>query len=82
MRLTGYDDSGVTHGCVRTLSINYLTGRARVTASPIDSDRQRSAWYRAGGGDRPTLERIDLEEFIPEYEIADRLLTCDGLGGD
>lgn len=81
MRLIGYDDSGVSGDCSRTLSINYLTGRARATATPIESDRGRSAWYRARSGGRPTLDRIDVDEFIPEYEIAGRPLTCDGPGG-
>lgn len=79
MRLIGYDDSGVSGGCVRTLSINYLTGRARLTATPIERERGRSAWRRAGGGAGPTLDQIDLDDFVPEYEASAPPLTCDGL---
>lgn len=77
MRLIGYDHSGVSGGCVGTLSINYLTGRARLTASPIESDRERIALRRVRGGAAPTLELIDVESFIPEDEVAGPALMCE-----
>jgi hypothetical protein len=79
MRLIGYDHSGVSGGCLGTLSINYLIGRARVTAAPIESDRERSAWRNVRDGTRPTLDQIDLDNFVPEYEVVDPPLTCDGM---
>lgn len=81
MRLVGYDDSGVTAGCAQTLSINYLTGRARLTAGPISSDEQRSGWRRVREGARPTLDAIDLDEFVPEYETDGEPVNCEGMEG-
>ena len=48
------------------LSINYLTGRARLTAVPVDREdrvRSRLAPYPERHA-RPTLDQIDLDDFI------------------
>ena len=82
MRLIGYDDGGASGGCVSTISINYLTGRARLTAAPISSDRTRSAWRSVRAGPRPSLDTIDVDAFIPEDEIAGPGPTCDGMADD
>ncbi|HEV2818353.1 MAG TPA: hypothetical protein VGW40_14165 [Allosphingosinicella sp.] len=76
MRLIGYDDGGASGGCVSTISINYLTGRARWEKGLISSDRGRVVWRGLRRGDRPTLDRIDLETFRPEETIAGPPLLC------
>lgn len=75
-RLIGYDHGGASGGCVETLSINYLTGRARWEKGPISTDRGRVVWRRLRSADQPTLDRIDLETFIPDMEVAGPPLLC------
>jgi hypothetical protein len=75
-RLNGYDSGGASGGCVATVSINYLTGRARVTRDPISSDRARVVWRPLQSTVRPTLDRIDLETFTPEMAISGQPLRC------
>jgi len=75
-RLIGFESGGASGGCVETISINYLTRRARVTNAPISSDRTPAAWRAVAGPPPPTLSEIDLEEFIPEMEIAGPPLPC------
>lgn len=79
MRLTGYDDSGVAGGCVLTTSINYLTGRARLGAGLISSNRGRTAWRRVQGPTPPDLDQIDLAEFFPDESITGPPLMCQEL---
>ena len=74
-RLIGYESGGASGGCVETISINYLTGRARVSNDPISSDRTRYVW-RAVSGSAPTLSEIDLETFIPSTGIAGPPARC------
>jgi hypothetical protein len=76
MRLIGYDHGGASGGCVETLSINYLTGRARWQKGLISSDRDRVVRRRLRSGERPTFDRLDLETFIPELTIAGPPLLC------
>jgi hypothetical protein len=75
-RLIGYDGSGVSGGCIETISVNYLTRRARVTKGLTSSDRTRVAHRRLVGGAAPTLDRIDLETFSPDEAIAGPPLLC------
>ncbi len=75
-RLIGYESSGASGGCVETISINYLTGRARVTNEPISSDRTREAWRALTGGPPPTLSEIDAGESIPHMSIAGPPVPC------
>lgn len=82
MRLTGYDDVGVSGGCMTRTSINYLTRRARLEAGYVDQDRNRTAWRRLTGVDRPPLDRIDLLEFNPEEAVAGEPLWCRNPGAD
>ncbi|HST36505.1 MAG TPA: hypothetical protein VLK25_07750 [Allosphingosinicella sp.] len=77
MRLIGYDDGGVSGGCVTRTSINYLTGRARLEAGYIDQDRNRTASRRLTSFERPTLDRIDLMEFQAEEAVAGEPLWCE-----
>jgi len=79
MRLIGYDDSGVAGGCILTTSINYLTGRARLGASLISSDRERTAWRRVQGPTPPDLDQIDLAEFFPDETVTGPPLMCQEL---
>lgn len=78
MRLIGYDDAGVSGGCMTNRSINYLTGRVRLTAGYVDQDlnRDRIAWRRLTSLDRPTLDRIDLVEFHPDEAVGGKPLWC------
>lgn len=75
-RLIGYEGRGVSGGCIETVSINYLTRRARVTGGLISSDRTRVAHRRLVGGNPPTLEGIDLETFFPEEAVAGPPSLC------
>lgn len=81
MRLIGYDDSGVSGGCMTGTSINYLTGRARLTAGYIDQDRNRTVWRRLTHLHRPSLDEIELDEFFPEEAIAGEPLWCEAPAG-
>jgi hypothetical protein len=76
MQLIGYDDAGVSGGCQTSTSINYLTGRVRLTAGYVDQDRSRTATRRLERRQRPTLEEIDLTEFFPEEGIGGEPLWC------
>lgn len=82
MRLIGYDDTGADGGCATATSINYLTGRARLSAGYIDQDRNRTAWRRLTRAERPTLDRIDLLDFEPEAAVAGEPLWCENPDGD
>ena len=82
MRLIGYDDVGVSGGCMTRTSINYLTGRAALEAGYVDQDRSRTARRRLTSLDRPPLDRIDLMEFQPEEAIAGEPLWCPNPGND
>jgi hypothetical protein len=75
-RLIGYESSGASGGCVETISINYLTRRARVSNVPISSDRTPVSWRSVTGGAPPTLGEIDLEDFIPTIAIAGPSIPC------
>jgi hypothetical protein len=82
MRLIGYESSGMAEGCVHRVSINYSTGRARLENGLISGDRSRVAWRRYRGGDPPTLDRIDLETFIPDLTVGDPPVPCPEEGGE
>ncbi|HEX8645064.1 MAG TPA: hypothetical protein VF702_14240 [Allosphingosinicella sp.] len=75
-RLIGYDASGVSGGCVESISINYPTRRAQLTNEPVESDRTRVARRRVIGRAPPTLDRIDLDSFRPEEDISGPPLPC------
>jgi hypothetical protein len=82
MRLIGYESSGAAAGCVHRVSINYSTGRARLENGLISGDRGRVAWRRLRSGDRPTLDRIDLDTFIPVLAVAGPPVPCPEEGGE
>lgn len=82
MRLIGYESSGVAAGCVHRISINYSTGRARLENGLISGDRSNVGWRRLGRGDRPTLDRIDLDTFIPDLAVGGPPVSCPEEGGD
>jgi hypothetical protein len=75
-RLIGYESSGASGGCVETISINYLTRRARLSDEPISSDRTRFSWRAVTGGAPPTLSEIDADEFDPTAAIAGPPIRC------
>ncbi|HYG47165.1 MAG TPA: hypothetical protein VD846_04400 [Allosphingosinicella sp.] len=75
-RLIGFESGGASGGCVETISINYLTRRARVSNVPISSDRTPFSWRAVTGGAPPTLGEIDLEDFIPTTAIAGPSIPC------
>ena len=77
MRLIGYDMSGVSGGCMTTTSINYLTGRARLTAGYIDQDSDRTVSRRLARMARPTLDGIDPATFDPTEGMTGDPLWCD-----
>ena len=79
-RLIGYDRAGASGGCVETVSIDYLTGRARLTNDAIESYRTRITWRRLGAERPPTLDRIDMDDFWPDRTIAGPPLPCRGRG--
>lgn len=65
-RLIGYDAGGVSGGCATSLSINFLTRRARLSAGHIDEDADVVRWRRLRPRPLATLDRIgDGEEFDP-----------------
>ena len=76
MRLIGYDDVGVSGGCMTGTSINYLTGRVRLEAGYVDQDRNLTASRRLTSLERPTLDRVDLLEFDPQEAVAGEHLWC------
>jgi hypothetical protein len=75
-RLIGFESSGASGGCVETISINYLTRRARITNGPTSSDTTRAAWRTLTGGAPPTLSEIDADEFVPVLGISGPPLPC------
>jgi hypothetical protein len=75
-RLIGYESSGASGGCVETISINYLTRRARISNEPTSSDTTRTVWRALTGGPPPTLGEIDADEFIPVLGISGPPLPC------
>jgi hypothetical protein len=67
----------VEAGCLQTLSVNFLSGRAKMTAGWIDRDEERVRWRTIGRRPLPSIAEIgDGEEFDP-HDLSTRFpLTC------
>lgn len=59
LRLIGFDYSNVKRntGAMGLLSVNYLTGRAKITTGNIESDREKVRWTRLRGR-APTIGEV------------------------
>ena len=77
LRLIGHDVAGVEGGCLHALSVNFLTGRAKMTAGWVDRDEERIRWRAIGRRPLPSLAAIgDGEQFDP-HELWMRFgMTC------
>lgn len=76
LRLIGYDSAASEGGCVREISVNFLSRRARFAAARIDGNAERVQWKRLQHG-APTLERIgEGEEFDPERLLTRTPMPC------
>jgi hypothetical protein len=77
LRLIGYDSVGVEAGCLHALSVNFLTGRARMAAHNIEEDEERPLWRRVPKRPLLSVEEIgEGEEFDP-YGLSSRFtLRC------
>ncbi|MGZ8284527.1 MAG: hypothetical protein ACXW27_11235 [Allosphingosinicella sp.] len=60
LRLTGFDYSNVRRntGALTLLSINYLTGRVKISTGNAGTDRDRVRWTTLRGRRAPTLDGI------------------------
>lgn len=66
-RVIGYDSAGVEAGCLHSLSVNFLTGRAKMMAGNIDEERQRVLWRSLARRPLLSLDEIgEGEEFDPQ----------------
>ncbi len=61
LRLVGFDYSNVKRntGALTLVSINYLTGRAKISTGNIETDREKVRWTRLRSRRAPTLGEID-----------------------
>jgi hypothetical protein len=69
LRLAGFDYSNVKRntGKMGLVSINYLTGRAKITTGNIESDRETVRWTTLRNRRAPTIEEVgDGLMFDPE----------------
>ena len=69
MRLAGFDYSNVRRntGAMTLVSINYMTGRVKISTGNIATDREKVRWTRLHGRRMPTLVDIgDGLMFDPE----------------
>jgi len=81
LRLVGFDTAAVDGGCVRELSANFLSSRARIGAAAIEADKPSVRWQRLPPRAGPSLEQIGPgEEFDPGGLLARFPLTCRGAG--
>ncbi len=76
-RLIGYETGGSSGGCAETISINYLTGKARWENTPIRKDKGAAVARRVKPGPLLTLESFDDGNFIPSDTIAGEPPPCD-----
>ncbi|HYI38789.1 MAG TPA: hypothetical protein VE053_00550 [Allosphingosinicella sp.] len=69
LRLIGFDYSNVKRntGALSRLSVNYLTGRAKIATGNIETDREKIRWTKLRNPQGPTLDWIgDGLAFDPE----------------
>ena len=74
LTLVGFDYSNVKRntGALSALSINYSTGRVRIAAGNIASDREKVRWTRLRSRRAPTLDEIgDGLAFDPENLVSE-----------
>lgn len=77
MKLIGYDSAGVSGGCFRGLSINFLSNRARFEAGWIDLEEKQSRWRNLQPRPLFALGEIgDGEDFDPYGLQDDSPVTC------
>jgi hypothetical protein len=77
LRLIGYDSAGVEGGCLHSLSINFLTRRARLLAGWVDREEQAVRWRRLPARPPVTLEEIgEGEAFDPHGLLTGFPLSC------
>lgn len=79
LRLIGFDYSNVRRntGCITTLSINYLTRRARLAAGRIESDRDEVLWRRLPASPLPPIDTLgDGLDFDPAGLLSGFPLDC------
>lgn len=79
LRLIGYDYNNVHRGlgCLTTLSVNYLTRRARLAAGYIDEDAEQVRWRRLAA--RPLLAIGEIGDgfaFDPDGLVGNFPLDC------
>lgn len=76
-RLIGFDSAGVRHACFQSLSVNFLTRRAKMTAGYIDREDEQVRWRRVPA--RPPLALGAIGEgelFDPHGLLTGPLLSC------
>lgn len=85
LRLIGYDFTNVRRnsGCATSLSVNYPTRRARLSAGTIDSDAEQVRWRRLSAQPLRAIETIgDGLAFDPEGLVSGFPLDCAERGDD
>jgi hypothetical protein len=73
LRLIGFDYSNVRRntGALGLLSVNYLTGRAKISTGNIGADREKVRWTRLRGRRAPTIGEVgDGLMFDPEKLVS------------
>lgn len=78
LRLVGFDFDNVHRatGCLTSLSINYLTRRAKLTVGNVGNDEDRVEWRRLPNLYAPTLDEVgdgllfDPEELVSRFPLA------------
>jgi len=81
LRLIGYDYNNVhrASGCFTSISINYVTGRAKFTLGSIGDDEERVVWRRLPARTAPDIGAIgDGFEFDPQGYVSNFPLPCAG----
>lgn len=77
LRLTGFDTGGVEAGCVHSLSVNFLTGRAKLIAQNIEDEDGPVHWRNLGRRPLLSIGRIgNGEEFDPAGLVTGFPLRC------
>ena len=64
-RLIGYEYVGSSGGCISSISINYLTRRAKLGAMPIGDDRGESVFRRVKQRPLTRLDEVGVD-FLAE----------------
>ncbi|WP_175909558.1 hypothetical protein [Burkholderia metallica] len=72
--LIGYDNFSVMRntGAVRTLSVNYSTGKAKMSIGRVSDDRERTRWVKLHAPRRWTLDQVgdgfEFAQSLPTVE--------------